>query len=152
MRLPELNLTSPSSLQNADGIKALLDKLKSSEAWQQTIAASDPPPPPAPATPASRGDASIQPSIASLLAQLADARAGGHPPPPPSSGALGLGRSPAPDFVPPQTSTGADKHDLHTLPFQQTLSHLALLSTKPGVIESIRRVRHHAGNQSANLC
>ena len=146
----------PSSPPNADGIKALLDKLKSSEAWQQAISAVDPPPPlPAPACPPeSRGDPSTHhASVASLLAQLADTSAGCPPPEPPEPrlGEAGsLGRSPAPSILPPQRSIGSDKRDLHTFSFQQTLSYLAQLSTKQGVVESIHRVRHHTGDHSVH--
>ena len=159
MRLTTSDLSSNPSLQNTDGVKALLDKLKSSQAWQQTIAASDPPTPPAPVPSESRGNSNtdIRPSVASLLAQLAEA-GGGYPGPPPPSlagprpneAATIQGTSPAPVVVPRQTSIGSDKHDLHAFSFQQTLSHLAQLSVKPGFIESIRRVRHHPGNQSAS--
>ena len=139
-------------------MKALLDKLRSSQAWQQTIAA-DPPQPPLPPAPApfeSRGDSNtdVRPSVASLLAQLAETNSGYSAPPPPSlvesrpNEAVDPGRSPVPVVVPSKTLIGSEKHELHGFSFQQTLSHLAQLSEKPGFVDSIRRVRHRAGSQS----
>ena len=149
MPLTSTELGSRPSLQNTDGVKALLDKLKSSQAWQQTVSAAEPP---APAPHESRVDSNldVRPSVAFLLAQLADARAGHQPVPPPSqtesrlSGDGVTGGSS--DVVSSQPSIGSEVEDLHAFSFQQTVSYLAQLSAKPGFIESIRRVRYRAGN------
>ncbi|KAF9779545.1 hypothetical protein BJ322DRAFT_1088080 [Thelephora terrestris] len=136
-------------MDNADGVKALLDKLKSSTAWKQAIAASDPPVP-TPHESHASSDPDFRPSIASLLAQLAGASAerSEHPGPPPPSVAeprptepVAPALSPAPDVAPPPSSTGSDRPELHAFPFQQSLSHLAHLSAKPGFIESIRQIQ-----------
>lgn len=142
------------SVQNTDGVKALLDKLKTSTAWKQAIAASDPPV----STPhESHGNpnSDVRPSVASLLAQLAGASAipeySALPPPTVAdiddsrpNEPVAPAASPAPGVAPP-SSIGSGKHDLHAFPFQQSLSHLAHLSTNPGFIESIRRVRYFTG-------
>jgi hypothetical protein len=135
-----------------------LDKLKSSTAWKQAIAASDPPVP-TPHESHASSDPDVRPSVASLLAQLAGASAerSEHPGPPPPSVAeprptepVAPALSPAPDAAPPPSSAGSDRHELHAFPFQQSLSHLAHLSAKPEFIESIRQVRHCPGSQSSS--
>ncbi|KAF9649316.1 hypothetical protein BDM02DRAFT_1861961 [Thelephora ganbajun] len=146
-------------MDNTDGVKALLDKLRSSQALQQTIAASDPPLLPAPALLESRGDSNtdVRPSVASLLAQLADARTEYPPLPPPDlaqsrpSVVVTPGGSPGIADAPPRESTGSDRHDLHAFSFQQTLSYLAHLSAKPGFIDSIRRIQNEQGALESQL-
>ena len=120
-------------------MKALLDKLKSSHAWQQTVASSESDPP-APASAESRSDPDVRPSVASLLAQLAGTSSGHSPLP----SALAEPSNPS---APSDVSIG---HSLHAFSFQQTLAHLAQLSDKPGFVESIRRVRLQPVSQSGS--
>lgn len=120
--------------QHPAAVKALLDRLRSSPAWQQAVAA----PPDAP-------------SVASLLAQLADTRAGEPPFPPPHLSEPRLNEPPggSSGVAPARTPIDGDGLQLHAFSFQQSLSHLAQLSTEPGFVGSIRRVRHHPGTRSA---
>lgn len=134
-------LTPP---QNPDGVKALLDKLSSSQAWHQAIAAA-----PAPDTHPDLQTADIRPAVASLLAQLADARADR-----PRDGRLPetVSTDGSPAAEAPRAPITSDGHDLHALSFQQALSHIAHLSAEPGFVDSIRRVRSHPGSRSAHAC
>ncbi|KAJ7047774.1 hypothetical protein C8F04DRAFT_1172277 [Mycena alexandri] len=131
--------------QDPAGVKALLDSLRASQAWQNLMNApsEQSPPVPAPAQPAASGSGSgtetpgSSGSVAALLSQL-NAAPVPSPPRPSTSNALQQSPPSPPTPVPaPYTIT----EDVRSLTFQQALPRLAELSDDPAVVSTIQKAR-----------
>ncbi|KAJ7229041.1 hypothetical protein GGX14DRAFT_616484 [Mycena pura] len=123
------------NINDPAGVKALLDRLRASQAWQDAVKASPEQPPPQPAS-AETSSA----SVAALLSQLNSAPTPGIPPNP---------RSLTPDLPPPPppSAPSATPEDIRRLTFQQALPRLAQLCDDPAVVSGIEQARFTALKQ-----
>ncbi|KAJ6510244.1 hypothetical protein C8R47DRAFT_1097207 [Mycena vitilis] len=129
------------NINDPAGVKALLDRLRATDAWQSIVNTPPTPEQPPAAPPPSSGSVSTPPSassstsVASLLSQLNSAQTESanallpkqKPPPPPSEDPL-----PAPYAI---------TEDVRSLTFQQALPRLAQLSDDPAVATTIARLK-----------
>ncbi|KAG1803387.1 uncharacterized protein BJ212DRAFT_1449893 [Suillus subaureus] len=152
------------NINDPAGIKALLEQLRSSQAWQESIGggadpngvAKNPPPtsivPPLTQPPATTSDASKpSSSVADLLSQLNSSKHKivSRPPPEPSTSrftSLPLSQvaSHRSTAQPPEDSTHhAFMHgeDLHMMSFQQALPHLTRLAESADFVAAVARLR-----------
>ncbi|KAJ7781671.1 hypothetical protein B0H16DRAFT_1448038 [Mycena metata] len=129
-------LMSFTNINDPAGVKALLDSLRASQAWQSLVNAPPEQSPPVPTPAASTETPGSSASVAALLSQLnvpsphrpSTSNALHQPPPNPSP----------PTPVPaPYTVT----EDVRSLTFQQALPRLAELSDDPAVVATIQKAR-----------
>ncbi|KAJ7179523.1 hypothetical protein C8R46DRAFT_1073987 [Mycena filopes] len=122
-------------------VKALLDSLRASQAWQNLVNTPPEQPSPHPGSGSSQTPASSA-SVAALLSQLNAASP--SPPRPSSSNALQHQEHP-PQSTTPSTPAPAPPpitEDVRSLTFQQALPRLAQLSDDPAVVSTITKLKH----------
>ncbi|KAJ6516300.1 hypothetical protein C8R45DRAFT_1087401 [Mycena sanguinolenta] len=135
------------NINDPAGVKALLDRLRESQAWQNVVNATPEQQAPAPSssrsepTPGSR-------SVASLLSQLnAAPMAAATPAPVHGVSNARASLSPSKDYTfvtrppPPQPESFAATEDVRSLTFQQALPRLAQLSDDPAVAAAIQKLK-----------
>jgi len=150
---------SYTNINDPAGVKALLDRLRASQAWQNIV--NTPPAPEQQQPPASGSGseptpgASTSTSVAALLSQLNSVPAPvPAPTPTPTQPAAGPSnaRRPAPSpskdsafpTPPPPPATSAPyvlTEDVRSLTFQQALPRLAQLSDDPAVVSTIQKLK-----------
>ncbi|KAJ7367879.1 hypothetical protein DFH08DRAFT_829662 [Mycena albidolilacea] len=139
------------NINDPAGVKALLDRLRASQAWQSLV--NTPPeqqPTPTPVASASGGSGIPgSSSVAALLSQLNSAPVPASAPAltPPTAPVSNVPRpppSPSNDYAfitPPPPAPPAATEDVRSLTFQQALPRLAQLSDDPAVVSTIQRLK-----------
>ncbi|KAF8211554.1 hypothetical protein K438DRAFT_1807509 [Mycena galopus ATCC 62051] len=132
------------NINDPAGVKALLDRLRASQAWQSVV---NPPPETQPAPSSSRSEPTPgSSSVAALLSQLNSAPV----PAPPSTQPVAASSntrplpSPSKDYIrppPPPPESYALAEDVRSLTFQQALPRLAQLSDDPAVVSTIQKLK-----------
>jgi len=165
--IPSTSHTCFSHHQDPAGVKALLDQLRASQAWQQTIANSDTTPSPAHEEPLPTASSSPpSPTVASLLSQLS---APAVDPPPdasisqtalatPLAHSFKLSSLPPPDSIPaaPTATTtpvpsSAPRQDLRSCTFQQALPHLARLAEDAEFVSAVTAMKQNQNELERRL-
>lgn len=141
--------------QDPAGVKALLDKLRLSQAWQEAV--TEPPPPSRPdvqqpsssssSNPSSTATATASPStsVASLLSQLQSSPSFSWPPRPTDHAVNSIPTNPTPIATNNRLGDARSSHgkvaDIKHVTYQQSLPLLAQLSEDPKFVASITEVR-----------
>ncbi|KAJ6538954.1 hypothetical protein B0H19DRAFT_1176364 [Mycena capillaripes] len=138
------------NINDPAGVKALLDRLRASQAWQSLVntpPTPDQPPAPQPVPSGSDPSPGSASSVAALLSQLNSAPAVTQPvessyaphqiqklPPSPS-------KDPLPAPSPSGSASYAITEDIRSLTFQQALPRLAQLSDDPAVVSMMAKLK-----------
>ncbi|KAJ6567284.1 hypothetical protein DFH09DRAFT_1081292 [Mycena vulgaris] len=138
---------SYTNINDPAGVKALLDRLRTSQAWQTLVSAqADAQEQPAAPQPAPSGSetAASSSSVAALLSQLNSApaevpRNAASPPSPSNAPPSASNAPPAPS--PPPPAPYAFTEDVRSLTFQQALPRLAQLSDSRAVVSTIEKLK-----------
>jgi len=125
--------------QDPAGVKALLDRLRASQAWQDVVKA---PPEQQPQPSAETSSA----SVAALLSQLNSA-----PTPALPQNPISLVRNPDPSPPPPPSAPSATPEDIRHLTFQQALPRLAQLCDDPTVVSGIEQLKQEQDKVERDL-
>ncbi|KAJ7672869.1 hypothetical protein B0H17DRAFT_1083665 [Mycena rosella] len=136
------------NINDPAGVKALLDRLRTSQAWQTLVTAQaqtqEQPSTPQPAPSGTETPASST-SVAALLSQLNSAPAPAPPAEHPRQVLVAAPPSPTkqPETPPspPPPAPYAVTEDVRSLTFQQALPRLAQLSDDPAVVSAIERLK-----------
>ncbi|KAJ7265845.1 hypothetical protein B0H12DRAFT_1099760 [Mycena haematopus] len=135
------------NINDPAGVKALLDRLRASQAWQNVVNAPPEQQPPAPAPSSSRSEPTPgSSSVAALLSQLNSTPVAASTLTAPVSNAR-ASPSPSKDYTfvtrppPPPPESFAVIEDVRSLTFQQALPRLAQLSDDPAVVSVIHKLK-----------
>ncbi|KAJ6627411.1 hypothetical protein B0H10DRAFT_1994408 [Mycena sp. CBHHK59/15] len=134
------------NINDPAGVKALLDKLRSSQAWQKLVTTQDTAADPCVSQPSPSQSTTAAPlgttSVATLLSQLSSSPTWPPPAPPAAIGAPKIStHAPASSPASPTPAPYVFSEDVRSLTFQQALPRLAQLSEDPDVRSTIEELR-----------